>query len=784
LHCLGGVPALRVIKSDTAPRGRKLFVLWNPPLKQEFQSLDPASAEDGDVDANSGVNAHVESITTSKGAAHAGHAPQVIELAEEEKPQPADKKRPVEGTRGARKGRARKTHKPPQRRHRGAALERVRTSTIVETARLFTSLVKRAVRTITFARTRKLTELVLRYSLQDLHATAPALAGLVKGYRGGYTKADRRVIEQELFSQRLLGVTATCALKLGIDVGSLDATLHLGYPGSMSSLWQQAGRAGRGGRPSTAILVAFDSPLDQLFMRKPSMLFSREAEKAIVPWQNEYVVRGQISCAAGELPVRIYRDAASSEEIQGDWIDDAALFGRTACAHAIDYLTTNGTLTLLTSESNCMCYRLHPAVDHPAKSAVSLRMIDPVSIEVVDETLPSQDLDHPEGQVIDSIGYSRAFYELFEGAIYLHQARQYQVTRLDLRTYQALVKPVRVNYFTSSRNHTDVNVIKKLETSLQPDGLISTGCVAVVSTVWGWRKHWQSTGKIAEMGQFSLPPLEYETRAFWIDVPSHIQVRVEEQNLNFVSSIHGVNHLLVSFAPLFVLCEPEDIDTEHTYEFQQRPRPPRIIVFDKRPGGMGISESLFDKADKVLLHLLRCVEECTCHSGCPSCVFHCECSNYNGRIDKNGARIILEGLIELMDATSGTRAPAKDAGEDIKPVVHPAGSASRSPFCALCQESDSSSGHCLACACEAIEQAGEVRGGPGVTGSQSDAGLMIGRRDKRTSQELSERDLLESSPRKAQRLRMAQSMDHARARGASLRTSWIPSMPNFQSMLR
>jgi len=295
-------------------------------------------------------------------------------------------------------------------------------------------------------------------------------------------------------------------------------------------------------------------------------------------------------------------------------------------------------------------------------------MIDPVTFSVIDVTRDVED----GGRAIDSIGYSRAFYELFEGAIYLHQASQYIVTKLDLRGNRALVKPVRVNYHTSSRNHTSVDVTKRLESGLGASSIVCTGNVNVVARVWGWRKHWAAGGKVKDMGTFTLPPLEFATRAFWIDVPPSIQAEIEslgsgQQEVEdqdgqsysscapglegsegsccdegekcahscvgdanteggsrrrsqigissrstsssdigdaplgaaenafstcqrFLRSIHGLNHVLASVAPLFVLTDHDDIATEHIHPLSNRPRPPRVVIFDKRPGGTGVSQ--------------------------------------------------------------------------------------------------------------------------------------------------------------------------------------------------
>jgi ATP-dependent helicase YprA (DUF1998 family) len=285
LHVLGGRDRVQLITNDTAPRGRKLWCLWNPPILSQGRSSQNGVSASREPAAHFSVSSSLV-LPRKRGRAETSEPP------------------PPEFVSAAGNTLASFTAD-------SSATDSRRASTIVEAARVFTALVKRGVRVLCFAKTRKLTELVLRYSLQDLHATAPGLVSKVKAYRGGYTKAARRAIEQDLFEHRLLGVTATNALELGIDVGSLDVTMHVGFPGSVSSLRQQAGRAGRSGKRGLAILVAFDSPLDQLFVREPEALFELPSEAAIVPVANRHVLRAQLLCAAHELPLRFFRTSTA-----------------------------------------------------------------------------------------------------------------------------------------------------------------------------------------------------------------------------------------------------------------------------------------------------------------------------------------------------------------------------------------------------------------------------------------------------------------------------------------
>ena len=761
LHALGGDARLTLITEDGAPTGKKVFAIWNPPLVSDYFGSQPELE----------LGLEETSDDLYRGKRKRNHHPPPADYDSQSAPSAVE---------SSSKG--------------------TRVSTIVETSRVFTSLIKRGARTLCFAKTRKLTELVLRYSLQDMHATAPHLAQLVRGYRGGYTKEDRRGIERDLFSRKLLGVTCTNALELGVDIGSLDATVHVGFPGSSSSLKQQAGRAGRGGRDGLAVMICFESPLDQLFARDPRALLDMPPEVAVIPVDNHIVLAAQLLCAAKELPLQFMRPvvddssrtvspgdhhsnlkacveaaAASAQLLEGNLDDDGFLVGHAASIETSKYLLSDGKLTAANTLASTAdgakhfhvttlsCARF---IEAPASCAsANIRNCDPATIMVVDKTQDGPD----GGRVIDSIGYSRAFYELFEGAIYLHQGRQFLVGKLDLESFMAFVEPVRVNYYTSSRNHQDVDVTKVLESGTGSASIVNTGCVNVVSSVWGWRKHWAG-GKVAEMGTFSLPPLEFSTRAFWIDVPPEIQIEVNSafptsdakggsalendcecighglqaaasqdvHHINddqseasscdlpregisrFIESLHGLNHVLAAIAPIFILCEPEDIGTEHVYGFQKRPKPPRVILFDKRPGGTGVTEALFTRGPAVLSKALEVLESCPCSHGCLGCILDGRCPN--NHLHKAATTLLARRI--LAHVLGPSPSPLVSAADDVDRKAtqdHP---------------------------CPSMETTAAA---------------------------------LEASPRKRARLRIARGMDEARARGARVRLPWTNTLvPDYQ----
>lgn len=540
-------------------------------------------------------------------------------------------------------------------------LKRERTSTIVEMAMLFSALVKRRLRILSFCRVRKLVELVLKYTLQDLNATARHLTSMVSSYRSGYEQSIRRKIEQDLFNGRLLGVTTTCALELGVDIGNLDVSLHMGFPGSHSSLWQQMGRAGRSGGSSLSIIVCFDSPVDQYFARNPKELWEMSAENAVINVDNQFILRSHLICAAKEEPLNsqafIIRDCRSVRTIQ-----DTLIWGK-EFSSVCEYLIGISALCRCSSSSNLLY--LHPHYNQTPAKECSIRNIDPESIDIVNSSTRT---------TMDSLIYSRAFFELFEGAIYMHMGKQYLVTKLDLTHCTAYCHPVKVNYYTRAHNDTSVQILKVIDSRYE-DGttnLVKCGSVQIVSKVGGYSKHRLGSGEVIENGDCSLPPLSFETRAVWIDIPLSDKKKLEELcgNVNadiIGAALHTSNHAVSSIAPIFAQCDANDFGTEHL----SASHPPyRMLFFDKRPGGLGISDALFDNILPLLQKALALLESCPCtpSSGCYSCSLDSSCADYNKNLHKKAAIILLKLLILRMKGNSGDGNGMSERDDEMQEV--------------------------------------------------------------------------------------------------------------------
>ena len=488
-----------------------------------------------------------------------------------------------------------------------------RRSANIEATHLFTELVQRRLRSITFTKARKVAELILLYSQEVLRRQNPELTPLVKSYRAGYLAQERRQIEQELFRGRLLGVTATSALELGVDIGSLDATVLVGYPGTIASTWQQAGRAGRGVRHSLSFLIGLDNPLDQYFMRHPEQFFRRNHENALLDPSNVYILRKHLPCAAYEMPLTRR---------------DQELFG-TGFGEAVTKLEQDGKLNLRNNRWYCL------SPDYPAQE-VSIRSVSSDSFLVLDE---SQDY-----RSLEEIEATTACYRIHPGAIYLHQGESYLVTRLDLDAQTAYARPVDVDYYTQPRDITDVRIIRHLRSRRLRTARAYYGQVKVTEQVIGYTRKQQFTDTVLSREPLDLPSQSFVTTGLWFDVPARVVEAVQRRGLDLHGGLHAVEHSSIGILPLFSMCDRRDIGGLSTPGHPDTGKP-QIFIYDAFPGGAGISEKGFILLPELWEATLRTVQECPCEHGCPSCIYSPKCGNNNEPLDKDAAKLILGGLL-------------------------------------------------------------------------------------------------------------------------------------------
>jgi len=480
-----------------------------------------------------------------------------------------------------------------------------------EASFLLAELVRQGIRTLTFTRSRKLTELIYTYTKQQLAEST--LAQQIKPYRAGYLPEERRQIEQELFQGQLLGVVATTALELGIDIGDLEATVLTGYPGSIASTWQQAGRSGRSTGESLSFLIGLDNPLDQYFMRHPQFLFQKSFENALTNPDNPYVLKTHILCAAWELPL-----TEADEQFWGE-----------SFAKAREELEEQGMLKARDGK-----WYLMPTIAYPAEG-VNIRSTSSLYYTVLDASQNNRQLETVEASV--------ALFQIHPGAIYLHQGEPYLVVELDLTARVAYVVPTDVPYYTQAKDLTDLRVLKSIEKKATPQAKTYLGEVEVTTTVVGFRKKMQFTEEVIGEEPLDLPPYCFNTIALWFDISLKAVRKITEAQLDFAGGLHAAEHASIAILPLFALCDRNDLGGVST-PFHPDTGKAQIFIYDAHPGGTGITEKGFELIQDLWWETLKAIVECPCEEGCPSCIQSPKCGNNNQPLDKKAAQVILGEL--------------------------------------------------------------------------------------------------------------------------------------------
>jgi DEAD/DEAH box helicase domain-containing protein len=496
-----------------------------------------------------------------------------------------------------------------------------RRSPNVEAQALMTELVRNGVQTICFCRARVVAELLYRYVRDSLQRVAPGLASRVRPYRGGYLAEERREIERQLFEGELLGVTTTNALELGIDVGGLDACLIVGYPGSIASTLQQAGRAGRGSDEALVILIGHDSPIDQYLMTHPDYFFGQAPEHAIIDRTNMHILLGHLRCAAAELPIA---DA------------ETETFGEYAPA-ILDLLAEDGQIARR-GDLWYWCGHGYPSSD------VSLRTM-------ADSTYNITDVE--SHQVIGTVDSVSAFTLVHQGAIYLHQGETYFVEKLDLNERNAYIRKIDADYYTNAVTETKIALDATEEERAWRASKVGFGDVTVTLFTLMFRKVKFYSLDSLGFGGLDLPPQPLETNAMWLIPPTAALHAVRDCGRIPAEGMLAIANVLVDIVPLYVLCDGQDIGcVVDSAAFGA----PSLFLYDRYPGGLGFAHKAYEMLEAVLEACVYLVHHCACQSGCPSCVGSTNRSfvHYDAdgeareRIpDKEAALVILHHLLQL-----------------------------------------------------------------------------------------------------------------------------------------
>lgn len=487
----------------------------------------------------------------------------------------------------------------------------VRRSANSESTYLLTELIRQGVRTLDFAGTRKLAELIYVYS-RDL--LGHPLGDEIRPYRAGYLASERREIERGLFTGELLGVVATNALELGIDVGDLEATILTGYPGSIASAWQQAGRSGRRNDRSITFMVARNDPLDQYLMNNPDFFFGKAFENALINWENDNILYPHLLCAAWEKPVDM---------------TDSLYFGKNLALVLTD-LEEQGGLRRVGD-----CWHIAPDVSHPAQE-VGLRSASSQNYQVLN-ALQGYD-------ILETVEEDHAFWQLHPGAIYLHQGESFFVRELDIEKHVAIVEPANVPYYTQTLELTDLKVLKKMREKECNGVHVCLGMVDVSNQVIGFKKKKHFTDEVLGEESVDLPPQRFVTQGVWFDLPQSAVETIEKGKLDFHGGLHAVEHAAIAILPLFAMCDRNDIGGVST-PYHIDTGWAQVFIYDGYPGGTGIAAKGYEIIEALWAATLKTLEECPCRDGCPACIQSPKCGNNNEPLDKKAATILLRALV-------------------------------------------------------------------------------------------------------------------------------------------
>lgn len=485
-------------------------------------------------------------------------------------------------------------------------------STHIETKDLFLYFIKNNLQTICFTYSRRMAELILSWAKNELKKSKSDLIEKISSYRAGYLPDERREIENNLKNRVLIGVTSTNALELGIDIGSLDSVIISGYPGTIISTWQQAGRAGRGIDESVVTLVAFQNPMDQYFMKHPNTFFDKPHEHAIIDLNNTYILYGQLMCAASELPVQLSMDA----EFFGNDISN------------IFSILVNKNIIQSTANGYVYC---------GTKRANEIVSLDNISSDIYKVIC--------HGELIETMNKTQAYREAHKGAVLMHEGDTYLVEELDLNNLIVYVNKKDIDYYTQAIKDVEIKILGNIENKNIGEVDIYYGNVKVNEQYTGYKvlKYDQVIG----FNDLNLPPLIFNTKSIWFNIPSFIKNKISNnENLDFNGGIHGIEHAMIGILPFYIMCDRKDIGGI-SYIYHIDTNASTIFIYDGYENGIGLTEKAFELINSIFKVTYQLIKDCKCQDGCPACIISPKCGDQNRPLDKKASLIILEELIKL-----------------------------------------------------------------------------------------------------------------------------------------
>ena len=496
---------------------------------------------------------------------------------------------------------------------------RARAST--EAVKLIVKLLREGVRTIVFTKSRMGTELLLRYVRDQLaHEWLDSLRDKVMSYRAGYLPEERREIEQKLFEGELLCVIATSALELGIDVGELDAAILVGYPGTIASTWQRAGRAGRQ-KEGLVILVATANPVDQHIVHNPDFLL-RGAEPIAVSPKNPYIAASHLMCAAYELPL-----SDSDREFFGELFDPL-----------VERMEEQGVVSKGERKFWLLRYRPH--------DDINIRSVTAEEFQIVNRST---------GMSLGTAERWRVFRSLYPGAIYLHMGETYFSEAIDLQKKVVYVQPTVTDYYTVPMEQKENEVLSVWTEKALKFGKAYLGELRVREQVIGFKRLRLFTDEVLSAEVLDLPPEEFETVGLWFCVDDDLVAELEEHEFHLMGSLHASEHAAIALLPLVISADPDDVAGISYAPWHPDTRQPTVFIYDGFPGGVGFSEAAFERLEELLERTFETIVNCPCKAGCPSCVQSPRCGSENRPLDKWGAAFLLARLLGKRAIVTGDR---------------------------------------------------------------------------------------------------------------------------------
>ncbi|MFQ5977777.1 MAG: DEAD/DEAH box helicase [Candidatus Heimdallarchaeota archaeon] len=478
-----------------------------------------------------------------------------------------------------------------------------------ETRNLLHAHILANLQTLCFTSSRRMAELIALWTSQDLKA-GNLNSDLVASYRAGYLPAQRRQLEKQLRTRKILGMASTNALEVGIDVGSLDAVIISGFPGTIISAHQQAGRAGRGLDEALCTMVFFEDPLDQYYAHHPEIFFGTPPEHAIVDLKNPYILAGHLLCASAEAPL-------TASELEQFWPQEAH--------ESLQSLQHMGLVTK-TPRGWIFAGEGRPA------NIVELSGAFGETIQVL-----------CNGSLLETLSVAQAYREAHKGAVLLHQGETFIVEELDLTKRLAYVKKRDVDHYTEAMKRTAVQILE-IKQEIERGFPLRAAKVKVTENYYGYRL--KTHDEVIGFQNLELPPLEFETVALWFDLPEDLKTHILEQKGDLAGGLHATEHALIAMTPMIAMCDRWDIGgfSAAAFAFGNSPQA-SILIYDAFPGGIGIAEKCFERFEMLVSVTQELIKDCACASGCPSCIQSPKCGNNNQPLNKQIALLILKELL-------------------------------------------------------------------------------------------------------------------------------------------